>query len=201
LGRADWVGAETSPAFKIGTAPAIALHYSETLRDGAQACVTGFAQGGLAPRILSGDTPAATTRLAKKLGNVDAQGAMSPQGKTQHIEELTAQGHRVLMVGDGLNDTAALRAAHASISPASALDASRAASDFVLLGKDMGALPEAVQLARSARARVLENFAIAAGYNMIAIPIAVMGFATPLSAAIAMSASSITVLLNALRVR
>jgi len=201
LGRADWVGAKTSPAFKIGTAPAIALQYSETLREGAQACVTGFVQGNLAPRILSGDTAVATSRLAHTLGDVDAKGAMTPQDKTQHIKDLTEKGHRVLMVGDGLNDTAALRAAHASISPASALDASRAASDFVLLGKDMGALPDAVRLARSARARVLENFAIAAGYNMIAIPIAVMGFATPLSAAIAMSASSITVLLNALRVR
>ena len=201
LGKADWVGAETSPALKIGTAPAIPLHYSETLRQGAQDCVTGFADASLAPRILSGDTDRATRQLAQTLGGVEAQGEMRPQDKTNHINMLTDAGHRVLMVGDGLNDTAALRSAHASISPASALDASRAASDFVLLGKDMGALPDAVKLARSARRRVLENFAIAAGYNMIAIPIAVMGFATPLSAAIAMSVSSITVLLNALRVR
>ena len=105
------------------------------------------------------------------------------------------------MVGDGLNDTAALTQAHASISPASALDASRTASDIVLLGRSLIEIPDAIKTAKSARARVIENFAIAAGYNMIAIPIAVMGFATPLAAAIAMSASSITVLLNALRVR
>ncbi len=201
LGKGSWVGAEASPAFRMGTAPAVPLQYRESLREGAQACIRGFKAAGFTPEILSGDTNHATQKLAKTLGGIAAQGELTPQGKTQHIQSLSDQEHRVLMVGDGLNDTAALRAAYVSISPASALDASRAASDFVLLGKDMAALPEAVRLARSARARVLENFAIAAGYNMIAIPIAIMGFATPLSAAIAMSASSITVLLNALRVR
>ena len=126
---------------------------------------------------------------------------MSPQDKQAQIAAMTDDGARVLMVGDGLNDTGALAQAHASISPASALDASRAASDIVLLSPSLRAIPDAVATARSARARVIENFAIAAGYNMIAIPIALAGYATPLAAAIAMSLSSITVLCNALRLR
>ena len=106
-----------------------------------------------------------------------------------------------LMVGDGLNDTAALAAAHVSISPASALEATRVVSDMVLLGKSLAPLGSATQVAVSATRRIKENFAVAAGYNMIAIPIALAGFATPLAAALAMSFSSITVSLNALRLR
>ena len=105
------------------------------------------------------------------------------------------------MVGDGLNDTAALAAAHASIAPASALDASRAAADIVVLTPSLEDLPLVLRLARATRRLSKQNFAIAAGYNAIAIPIALMGYATPLAAALAMSLSSITVLANSHRVR
>jgi Cu2+-exporting ATPase len=105
------------------------------------------------------------------------------------------------MVGDGLNDTAALTAAHVSISPASALDAARVASDIVLLGRDMAPIGDAARISGQATRRMVENFAISAGYNVIAVPLALMGAATPLAAALAMSLSSITVSLNALRLR
>ena len=111
------------------------------------------------------------------------------------------QGHRVLMVGDGLNDTVALSAAHVSISPASALDAARVASDIVLLGASLAPLPEAQRVAKRAVQRIRENFTISFGYNVIAVPIALVGLASPLIAALAMSASSITVALNALRLK
>jgi Cu2+-exporting ATPase len=107
----------------------------------------------------------------------------------------------VLMVGDGLNDTGALAGAHVSAAPASALDAARVASDIVLMGGDLSALPACLRTARVARHRIKENFALAAGYNAIAVPIALAGFCTPFAAALAMSASSITVSLNALRLR
>jgi len=103
------------------------------------------------------------------------------------------------MVGDGLNDTAALASAHVSISPASALEAARVVSDIVLLGSSLAPIAEAIAVAKSATLRIKENFAIAALYNLIAIPVALAGFATPLAAALAMSGSSISVSLNALR--
>ena len=84
------------------------------------------------------------------------------------------------MVGDGLNDTAALAAAHVSISPATALDAARVASDIVLLGQDMAPVADAVRISRQTRRRIVENFVISGGYNLIAVPLALIGAATPL---------------------
>ena len=98
-----------------------------------------------------------------------------------------------------LNDTAALSAAHVSISPASALDAARAASDIVLLGQDLEPVAEALHVARRATRRIRQNFGVAFGYNIVAVPLALAGLATPLIAALAMSTSSIVVSLNALR--
>lgn len=105
------------------------------------------------------------------------------------------------MVGDGLNDTAALTTAHVSISPSSALDAARVASDVVFLGDRLDQLVGVIDLARKSQRRIRENFQIASFYNVIAVPVAIAGFATPLIAALAMSLSSITVTLNALRVK
>ena len=147
------------------------------------------------------DSQHATDQIAKRLEGISTVGNMTPNGKYEAIKKFSDQGKHVLMVGDGLNDTAALTAAHASISPASALDASRTASDIVIIGQTLSEIPEAIRVSQSARRRILENFVIAASYNLIAVPIAILGFTSPLAAAIAMSASSITVLLNALRVR
>ena len=105
------------------------------------------------------------------------------------------------MVGDGLNDTAALAAAHVSISPASALDAARVASDIVLLGQNIAPIADAIRISQQASRRIVENFKISAGYNIVAVPLALFGMATPLAAALAMSLSSITVSLNALRLK
>lgn len=201
LGRGDWGGAKTSPALRIGDQPAVPLQFCETLKDGAAETIKHLQAAGFEPQIFSGNTQSAVMRLATQLGDIPAQGNMSPDDKYHAIAALADQGKRVLMVGDGLNDTAALTRAYASISPASALDASRAASDIVVLGQSLSEIPEALHISRSARRRIVENLTIAAGYNLIAVPIAILGFASPLAAAIAMSASSITVLANALRVR
>jgi Cu2+-exporting ATPase len=136
-----------------------------------------------------------------RLGIDDWTAGALPAEKSARVQALTAGGARVLMVGDGLNDTAALAAAHVSISPASALDAARVASDIVLLGQDMAPIADAVRISRQASRRIRENFGISFLYNVIAVPLALVGLATPLAAALAMSMSSITVSLNALRLK
>jgi len=126
---------------------------------------------------------------------------VTPAQKIAHIGALRAKGSYPLMVGDGLNDAAALAAAHASASPGTAVEASQAAADLVLQGAGLGVLIDAIDVARAARARSLENLGFSALYNLIAAPLAAFGFLTPLIAALAMSGSSLVVTMNALRLQ
>jgi Cu2+-exporting ATPase len=103
------------------------------------------------------------------------------------------------MVGDGLNDAAALARAHASMAPGSAVDASQSAADLVFSGQGLEAIPFSIRVARAARRRAMENFAFSALYNVVAAPAAIFGLVNPLVAAVAMSGSSLVVTLNALR--
>ena len=203
LGRADWIGAETSAAtatyLRIGSAAPVPFRFTDRLRPGAVQAVTGLQALGLQVILLSGDSATAVAACAQKIGIATYAAGLTPAQKVARIADLTAAGHRVLMIGDGLNDTAALAAAHVSIAPASALDAARAASDIVLLGTDLAPVASAVRMARIAVHRMRQNFAISIAYNVIAVPFALLGFATPLMSAIAMSLSSITVSLNAMR--
>ncbi|ARE39440.1 Type cbb3 cytochrome oxidase biogenesis protein CcoI [Rhodovulum sp. P5] len=205
FGRANWVGAETSEQtaawLQVGPSAPRAFTFADRLRPGAEQAVAELRRRGLGVRLISGDAPAPVADLAERLGIDDWTAEALPMEKAEAVRALSESGARVLMVGDGLNDTAALAAAHVSISPATALDAARVASDIVLLGTDLAPLGEAVTTARKATRRIHENFAISALYNLIAVPIALVGLATPLAAALAMSASSITVSLNALRLR
>ena len=205
LGRAAWMGARpqsaTATYLKIGEAEPIAFRFTDALRQGAAETVTALQDAGKQVILISGDTAQAVETLADALNISRWTAEALPSDKVQRIQELTDNGHKVLMVGDGLNDTAALTAAHVSISPASALDAARVASDIVLLGNELEPIVDALSTAVSARKRIRENFRIATIYNVIAVPIAILGLATPLVAALAMSASSITVSLNALRLR
>lgn len=204
LGRAAWVGVETQDsgtALQIGDDAPIAMEFDDLLRPGAAALIATLKARGLPVTLLSGDARPAVARLAADLQIDNWQAAVLPDEKAQVLRDKAAAGRRVLMVGDGLNDTAALALAHVSIAPARALEATRAAADLVLVAADLSRIADALSLAKTARRRVLENFAIAAVYNMVAVPVAFVGLATPLAAAIAMSSSSIIVSLNALRTR
>jgi Cu2+-exporting ATPase len=205
LGRAAWVGAEqgtqTAAWLAIGHASPQAFYFADALRPGATAAVQALQKAGKTVLIMSGDTRRVVEDLASRLGISDWVAEALPGDKAARIALLSDQGHKVLMVGDGLNDTAALSAAHVSISPASALDAARVASDIVLLGQDLTPIADACDTAQRATKRIRENFRIATIYNLIAVPLAVAGLATPLIAALAMSSSSIIVSLNALRLR
>ena len=205
LGRASWLGAEalsrTAAWLKVGEAPARAFEFTDRLREGAQEAVAGLLKAGKEVYLMSGDTTPAVEDMARRLGIPHWLAEALPADKAERVRALADEGRHVLMVGDGLNDTAALAAAHVSISPASALDAARVASDIVLLGGDLSPIADALTTAGSAIRRIRENFRIATLYNVIAVPLAVAGLATPLIAALAMSASSITVSLNALRLR
>jgi Cu2+-exporting ATPase len=137
--------------------------------------------------------------VAAQLGIEDWKADCRPADKIARLETLAAEGRRTAMIGDGLNDAPALAAAFASLSPAGAADVSQIAADMIFQGERLAPLAEALHTARRSRRLVLQNFALAMVYNLVAVPIAVAGFVTPLIAAIAMSASSILVTGNALR--
>jgi len=203
LGRAEFVGAKGVDGSHLwfaleGTEP-VMFQFEDRLRPDARAAVDQLRRMGLSVELLSGDSPERVARAGAAAGITDWRASATPQFKAQRLQDLEAAGAKVLMVGDGLNDAAALAMAHASLAPGGAVDVSRLASDCVFSGESLGSVPRIVAIARKARARIRENFAFATIYNLVAIPIALLGWATPMVAAIAMSSSSAIVTLNALR--
>ena len=205
LGRAEWVGAEpggaagTTSWLRIGPAPATAIHFADAPRPDAAETVAAFRSAGLDLALLSGDGEGPVGALAAEVGIVLWHAGATPLDKSAYLEGLRRRGARTLMIGDGLNDAAALAMADVSITPASAVDASRASADIVLTSNRLADAPAAWRIARLARRRMIQNIVFSFGYNVITVPIAFTGHVSPLIAAIAMSGSSIVVSLNALR--
>ncbi|WP_299415729.1 heavy metal translocating P-type ATPase [uncultured Sulfitobacter sp.] len=198
LGRGGWLGAGFSGlGLRIADAPAHAIEAPEALRTGV---TEALAQLDLPAEIMTGDAPAPANALAQRL-NLPVTAQATPEDKLARLDALKANGAHTLMIGDGLNDTAALASAHASIAPSAALEASRSAADVIVLRDSFADLPLVLRIARATRDLSKQNFTIATIYNVIAVPFAIAGLATPLVAALAMSASSLTVLLNAQRMR
>ena len=180
---------------------AVTIPIRQTLRPDAVAVVDALRKRGLDLIILSGDRAAAVAPVANELGIASWQAALKPAEKIAKIEELKAQGHRVLMVGDGLNDAPALAAAHVSISPITAAHLTQAHADALFLGDQLRPVLQAVAISQRARRLMKENLTLAVIYNLFAVPLAIAGLVTPLIAAVAMSGSSLLVTLNALRAR
>jgi Cu2+-exporting ATPase len=171
------------------------------LRPDAQSVVASLRQTGYAVELVSGDRPQAVAAAAAAAGIKSWHAGVRPDGKIARLGDLSAAGRKVLMIGDGLNDAPALAAGHASLSPSSAADISQTAADAVFQGERLAPVIETIAVARAARRMSLQNFAIAIGYNALFVPLAMAGYVTPLIAALAMSASSIAVTGNALRLR
>ena len=174
------------------------ITFADPLRADTPAALAALSREGIAASILSGDRAAPVESLARALG-LGAQAEASPQAKLAALEVLKARGHRPLMVGDGLNDGPALAAAHASIAPGTASDASQQAADAVFIGERLMPVALAVSVARKTMRIVRENFAFSILYNLLAVPLALTGLVTPLVAALAMSVSSLVVIANSLR--
>lgn len=176
------------------------LRFADQLRPDARAAIDALRREGIDATMLSGDRAEAVAPVARELG-MTAQTGMSPQDKLAAIARQARLGRKVLMIGDGLNDGPALAAGHASMAPGSASDVGKNAADCIFLGDRLMPIVDTIRMARRTQAIVRQNFALAIGYNAIAVPLAFLGLVTPLIAAIAMSGSSLIVVGNALRLK
>ncbi|WP_237054713.1 heavy metal translocating P-type ATPase [Microbulbifer sediminum] len=207
LGRADFAGRdEPLPAQEgqwlllgddDGAIAWIAI--GDRLRGSAVPAVEALAGQGLAVELLSGDQSAEVARMAQAAGIDEYRAGAAPEDKLARVHELQRSGERVLMVGDGLNDVPVLSGADASVALMSAADLAHSRADAILLRGDLQVLPQALALALRCRRVVRQNLGWALGYNALALPLAVCGLVPPWMAALGMSASSLVVVLNALR--
>ena len=171
----------------------------QRLRSDAADAVAKLMRAGIAVEILSGDREPAVKHASHLLGIHEWRAGVTPADKIARIDELKRQDFKVMMVGDGMNDAPALAAAYVSMSPISATHLSRATADLVFLGDRLAPVVTAIGFSRKALRLMRQNLWLAAGYNVLAVPLAIAGLATPLVAAAAMSGSSLVVILNALR--
>ena len=174
------------------------IGFADPLRPDVRETLEQLRAQGIVSAIASGDRQAAVAQVARELG-LFATAAMRPADKLALLERKAGQGCKVLMIGDGLNDGPALAGAHVSIAPGGASDVSQQAADAVFVGDRLMPVSMAIRVARATMRVVRQNFALAAIYNLFAVPLAIFGFVTPLLAAIAMSASSLIVVGNSLR--
>ena len=185
--------------FKADGKKALRLKFSDAVKSDARHLVAWLQEKRFKAGIISGDRSKAVAIVAEQVGLPIFHAESQPQDKYEFIEKLQKQGVNAVMIGDGLNDAAALKLAHVSMSPASALDIAQTSADIVFQGKKLWPVREAFEVAVSSGKLVRQNFAISLAYNLVTIPFAMLGFASPVMAAIIMSASSIMVVLNAMR--
>lgn len=211
LGRPDWAAALPGLA-----APAVAgsdtvvtladsqgivalIRLADELRNGVARQVQALAGLGLALEIASGDDPRAVAPVAAAVGIGDWRGGMTPEDKLQRLRAHQAAGATVAMIGDGVNDAPVLAGADVSIAMAAGTPLAQTSADMVLLGDSLAPVAEGVATARRTLRIVRQNLAWSAGYNLLALPLAAVGFIAPWIGALGMSASSLLVVLNALR--
>ncbi len=192
----------------VDNAPAGFFDARDALRPGAAKAVSALRNAGLRVLMLTGDSAAAAAPIAQQAGIAEVEAGLDPAGKLARIRELQTAGLRVAMVGDGINDAAALAQADAGIAMGSGADLAQEAGDALLLRAQPSAIPDALCLARSTLRIMRENLIWAAGYNLLGIPLAAGALypafhilLSPWLAAAAMAFSSVSVLANSLRLR
>ncbi|MDA7569038.1 heavy metal translocating P-type ATPase [Emcibacteraceae bacterium] len=208
LGNREWCGINQNYLpnnryselwLKAEGAKPVLFCFKDRMREDALDVVHWFLRRQLKVILLSGDRKDVVDEAAEELGLSRYKYECKPQEKIEIIERIKASGDKVLMIGDGINDAPALSAANVSISPSTAAEVSQNAADFIFQSQKLDSVVRAYQVSLNSRKLVFINFALAAIYNMIAVPFAAAGLLTPLIAAIAMSLSSIVVTANALR--
>jgi Cu2+-exporting ATPase len=207
LGNASFVGGglatEDSSATHVflgvdGNAVAW-FELEDELRPEAKATLASLRELGISPALVSGDNQVAVNTIAAKLGIDDVHYECTPEDKLAIIEAAQQRGERVVMIGDGINDAPVLAGADTSVAPAHGALLAQTSADVIMLGESLAPLTTAVEMSRKTMRIVRQNLAWAIVYNALALPLAAAGFVPPWLAAIGMSASSLVVVLNALR--
>lgn len=187
-------------SFVIADNPQLICEFEDSLRPDTASVIQELNNNNLDMQILSGDHKSAVKHTAEILGLNQFYASHKPSEKLEHLNRLKDKNAKTFMIGDGLNDAPSLAAGHVSMAPASACDVGKLTADFVFTRPSLKSVSIALNVAKKVNRIVRENFAIALAYNCIAIPLAMFGFVTPLIAAIAMSASSIVVVANSMRI-
>ncbi|MEV4436800.1 heavy metal translocating P-type ATPase [Streptomyces sp. NPDC049585] len=200
LAAADARG-DTPVVVHIDGTPAAVIALGDTVRPDTYRAVDHLRRLGLRPVLATGDTEAAARSVAERLGIDEVHARATPEEKAALVRALRESGHRVAVIGDGVNDAAALAGADLGIAMGSGTDAAIGAADVTLVREDMGALGDAVRLARRTSVTVRSNLAWAFAYNLVTVPLAAVGLLSPMLAAAAMSVSSLLVVGNSLRLR
>jgi len=177
----------------------VCFNFIDSLRSDAKEVVGNMQEAGLVTALLSGDTKQVVNKVAKSIGISTYFASLSPVDKCKYIDSMREKGRKILMVGDGLNDAPSLSSASVSMSPSSAIDITQNTADIVFQGEKLAPVYQSWKVALKANKLIKQNFTIAVLYNICAIPLAVMGYVTPLIAAIAMSSSSLVVIGNSFR--
>ncbi len=183
-----------------GTARAL-FALGDVLRPGSYRAVERMRRLGVEPILATGDREAPARAIAAELGITRLHAGCTPHGKAELVAQLKAEGRRVAVIGDGVNDAAALASADLGIAMGSGTDVAIGAADVTLVRGGIEAMPDAVRLARRALATIRANLVWAFGYNLVTVPLAAVGWLSPMVAAAAMSASSVLVVGNSLRLR
>jgi len=177
------------------------LAVSDTLKPGAAETVSRIRRLGMDIELVSGDRPSAARSMAGRAGIHDFVAGVLPDGKVEEVKRRQASGGRVAFVGDGINDAPALAQADVGIALATGTDVAVEAGDVTLVSKDIGAVADALEIARRTYRVIEQNLVWAFGYNVVMIPLAIAGALTPGWSVAAMSLSSLSVVTNALRLR